>query len=201
MNAPNPQHEPTMEEILASIRKIISEDQPDSGAQSGSAAEPEAPAKEPHTEPAGADVLELTEEVREEAPTAEPELPQPEPPQPPVLENDIAFEPIEERESRPMEPDDLISDVTHDAVGRAFAPLDEIRERHQAATGSLDAVFTRAVQDAFAPLLQEWVDAHQSEITDRLKPMIREWMDEHLPSLIEAAVAKEINRTMGVRKR
>src|SRR5689334_4381810 len=29
MTAPNAQHEPTMEEILASIRKIISEDQPD----------------------------------------------------------------------------------------------------------------------------------------------------------------------------
>ena len=29
----NPQHEPTMEEILASIRKIISEDAPEGGAR------------------------------------------------------------------------------------------------------------------------------------------------------------------------
>jgi len=35
----NPQHEPTMEEILASIRKIISEDAPEAPAASGGAAE------------------------------------------------------------------------------------------------------------------------------------------------------------------
>ena len=43
----NPQHEPTMEEILASIRKIISEDAPEGGAPAEAApvaqAEPPAP--------------------------------------------------------------------------------------------------------------------------------------------------------------
>ena len=36
----NPQHEPTMEEILASIRKIISEDAPESPAIEASAPAP-----------------------------------------------------------------------------------------------------------------------------------------------------------------
>ena len=55
----SPQHEPTMEEILASIRKIISEDTPEAapaaagarrrqpaarGRQAGTAAQPEQPA-------------------------------------------------------------------------------------------------------------------------------------------------------------
>ena len=54
----SPQHEPTMEEILASIRKIISEDSPEAqpasqpAVQSLAEAEPE--------------VLELTQEVHEE---------------------------------------------------------------------------------------------------------------------------------------
>jgi hypothetical protein len=39
----NPQHEPTMEEILASIRKIISEDTPEAAAPAPEAA-PAAPA-------------------------------------------------------------------------------------------------------------------------------------------------------------
>src|SRR6266404_5267451 len=72
----NPQHEPTMEEILASIRKIISEDAPEGGAPAeaaapapaapvAAAAAPAAPARAPA--PVYEDVLELTQEV-EEAP-------------------------------------------------------------------------------------------------------------------------------------
>ena len=54
----SPQHEPTMEEILASIRKIISEDSPASSpTQFASDADPHE-----------LDVLDLTQEVREEPP-------------------------------------------------------------------------------------------------------------------------------------
>src|ERR1700752_4253191 len=52
----NPQHEPTMEEILASIRKIISEDAPE-------AASPEPAPPAPAPEAVHEDVLELTQEV------------------------------------------------------------------------------------------------------------------------------------------
>ena len=76
----NPQHEPTMEEILASIRKIISEDQPDAAkaapAPSPTAA-PEPPPPPPPTPvqaaaPIEADVLELTDEVKDEQPAPAP---------------------------------------------------------------------------------------------------------------------------------
>jgi hypothetical protein len=83
-SAANPQHEPTMEEILASIRKIISEDQPE-GAKPAPASPPTslravpsepAPAASPATAAASSDsdVLDLTEEVTEEAPTASPPI-------------------------------------------------------------------------------------------------------------------------------
>jgi len=60
----NPQHEPTMEEILASIRKIISEDTPEAAAPAPEAA-PAAPAvpAAPAPLPVHDDVLELTQEV------------------------------------------------------------------------------------------------------------------------------------------
>ncbi|MDH3969833.1 MAG: hypothetical protein OEU56_22700, partial [Rhodospirillales bacterium] len=57
MSDPSDQGEPTMEEILASIRKIISEDDPEAGAEEVSTAEEAAPD----------DVLELTERVEDEA--------------------------------------------------------------------------------------------------------------------------------------
>ena len=214
----NAQHEPTMEEILASIRKIISEDQPD--AAKGAAAPAPAPGPAPTAAPAPAlapvppatpvrsaletaaqsdsDVLELTDEVRDEQPE-----PPPAPPAPP-LENDIAFENIEaEPEPEPM--DDLISDATRSAVGRAFAGLGVESDRAAPAAAysgnTLEALFLRAIHDAFTPTLQEWVDNHHAEILDGLKPIIREWMDDNLPSLIEATVAKEIRAVAPPRSR
>jgi cell pole-organizing protein PopZ len=198
----NPQHEPTMEEILASIRKIISEDQTEENpaAPPGAAsavAEPVAAAAAGEV-----DVLELTEELREEEPAAAP-APEPEPA---TLEDDIAFESVEAEPKVKAPMDDLISDSTRSAMDRAFAHLDrggrELAAPAAAAGGgTLDALFLHAIQDAFTPTLLEWVDGHHAEILERLKPLIREWMDENLPSLIEAAVSREIARAAGSRPR
>jgi cell pole-organizing protein PopZ len=133
-------------------------------------------------------VLELTDELREENETV-----------PVPIDNVIAFDSVDEpqRESPAMQAEDLISDTTRGAMGRAFAPLENMEQP----SGALEAIFTRAVQDAFGPTLQEWVDHHQDHIMDQLKPMIRAWMDEHLPHLIELAVQKEISRAVPTRRR
>jgi cell pole-organizing protein PopZ len=184
-SSPTPQHEPTMEEILASIRKIISEDQPEAAKPAPQPSPVRSPA--PEAAQPEADVLELTEEVREEETVAPPA--QPEPP----IENDIAFENIEAEPEAGSDMDDLIPDSARSAMGRAFASLNAPAVSAPAG-GTLDALFLRAIQDAFTPTLLEWVDSHQSEILEQLKPIIREWMDENLPSLIEAAVTRELAR-------
>ena len=195
----NPQHEPTMEEILASIRKIISEDQPDGAKPAAEPTPVRAAAAEaqPHVE---TDVLELTEEVPEEE-VIEEQVADLQPP----IDNDIAFENIEaEPKAQPaMDTDDLISDSARSAVGRAFAKLDveAPRQPPPAPGGTLDGLFTKAVQDAFSPTLQEWVDSHHAEIMDSLKPVIRDWMDANLPNLIETAVTREISRAAAERPR
>ena len=187
----NPAHEPTMEEILASIRKIISEDQaePAKAAPAPAAVRATPTAAEEPAPHAEADVLELTEEVHEE----EPDMPSSQAAAP--IENDIAFETIEAEPKADPAMDDLISDATRKAMGRAFEHLDRGgMELTGPPGGSLDALFLRAVQDAFTPTLQDWVDSHNAEILDGLKPLIRDWMDSNLPALIEAAVTKEIYR-------
>ena len=73
--ASSPQHEPTMEEILASIRKIISEDSTEAAQPCAAAAAPP-PAREPAPAEPEVDVLELTQEM--------PEEPTPPPPSRPV---------------------------------------------------------------------------------------------------------------------
>jgi cell pole-organizing protein PopZ len=148
--------------------------------------------------------LELTEEVHEEEEVTETRAAE----VPPPLEDDIAFENdvVEPKAAPVMDTDDLISDTARSAVSRAFAKLDteEPKRRSpppQSSGGTLDGLFTKAVQDAFSPTLQEWVDSHHAEIMDSLKPVIRDWMDANLPPLIEAAVTKEISRAAAERPR
>ena len=192
----NPQPDPTMEEILASIRKIISEDQPDA-------------AKLPHpfsirgerrqsASQAPVDILELTDEI----PADEQEIP--------PLAVRPADEGIASRDGEPAPKtrtaahiEDMISESARQAMGRAFAKLDVSPAKHatSASGGILEAIFTRAVQDAMTPALHQWVDSHKTEIMDNLKPLIRDWMDDRLPRLIEAAVRREIGRLAAERLR
>lgn len=199
---PNPQHEPTMEEILASIRKIISEDQAEpekSAAQSTAPAEPEA-----------VEVLELTEEVRDDgsiAPVAvEAAMEAVEPQAAPMRETRSFGNDSPRRDMSDVNQDDLISDSARQALGQAFGALDEHQQQRteetpMPANGNLDAAFERAVRQAFEPALHEWVDSRSNEIMDQLRPLIREWMDANLPALIENAVRNEIARAVRSRGR
>src|SRR3954471_22139272 len=105
----NPQHEPTMEEILASIRKIISEDGPETAAAApAEAAAPPSAAPAVHD-----DVLELTHEVE---PPAQP-APQPAPAPAPLPAEDIVFENVA---PAPAAHNDIFSDHTRRAVEDTF---------------------------------------------------------------------------------
>jgi hypothetical protein len=175
MNSPaEPQHDPTMEEILASIRKIISEDQPDS---------PGIKATPFRGQPAKGDVLELTEEVPPEE--ANGAIPAPGPVAP--LET---RKPVDTREN-------LLSVSSREAIDHAFESLDKVSEEYSSFAGTmLETVFARAVQDAVTPSVQEWVNNHQAELIEALKPMISAWMDDHLPRLVENVLKQELGRAV-----
>ena len=194
----NPQQEPSMEEILASIRKIISEDKPESGAievEDGAAVE-----AQESSEP---EVLELTQEAEgESAPSGEAESEHETAPQF-DSDNEQRNAGLREEGEPAMGDDDLISDSTRHAVEQALGSIESVPERAPPASthGNIEAIFARAVQDAFEPTLNDWVDGHAGEIVEHLKPLIREWMDDHLPPLIETAVQREISRAVKARKR
>ena len=212
--ASNPQHEPTMEEILASIRKIISEDSND--AQPAEAPRPAA-AHVAVAASADADVLELTQEVEEPPPAPRP-MPAPEPVRPvpvaaaPKPENDVVFETIEEPVPAPATDahSDIFSDRTRKAVEDTFAniePEHEEEPRHDTSPmpgidgKTVEAVFERAVRESFAPVLTQYLQANTDDIVARMKPLIREWMDEHFPALLEGAVRNEVARAVKARGR
>ena len=204
----SPQHEPTMEEILASIRKIISEDSNE--AQPAPAAETR-PAPAPAPAPVEADVLELTQEIQEEAPQRAPAyVPEPAPPP----ENDVVFDTVEEpavmNEAPLSDHDGIFSDKTRKAMEDTFANIEPEPENVPYAAAApaavapidgrtVEAVFERAVREAFDPVVNKWLGTNADAIVERMKPLIREWMDEHFPALLEGAVRDEVARVARAR--
>ena len=64
---------------------------------------------------------------------------------------------------------------------------------------SIEAVYERAVREAFDPVLRNWLHDQADVMIERLKPAIREWMDENLPDMLRAAVEAEVARAVSAR--
>jgi len=173
--------EPTMEEILASIRRIISED--DAPAETAAAA-PEpvveiAPEPEPIF-PAAAEapalveeeVLELTE--RYEAPAAES-----------IGDLEVAdvapFPAAAEQVTAPVY-DSLVGESAAASAASAFA--------------GLAATFQKPEAPVAAPQDLPFVSGNTVEamVQAMLRPMLKEWLDANLPGIVEAQVRKEVER-------
>ena len=200
----NPQHEPTMEEILASIRKIISEDTPEAPAETPA---PAAAAAAPQE-----DVLELTQEVEAPQPVPAPPPPEPAPvPPPPAPVEDIEFKTVAPEPAAPAAHSDIFSDATRKAMEDTFnsIPDEEPETAPVRATApiapvdgaSVETVFERAVRESFEPVLKKYLDDNSAAVIERMKPLIREWMDENFPALLENAVRGEVERIVKARTR
>jgi cell pole-organizing protein PopZ len=142
MSEPNVQ-EPTMEEILASIRRIISEDEPQG--ESAPAAEP-APPPEPEVvaEAEAEEVLELTDPL----PAPEPE---------PVVEThgDIEAREPEPVAFAPLDDEPLVSEPTADETASAFGHLTRTIGMPRGGRTLEDVV-----REMLNPLLKAWLDEH-----------------------------------------
>lgn len=170
-----------MEEILASIRRIISED--------GDPAAAAAQATAPQPAAAGADdVLVLTEEVEDEP--AEPRLavppsaPEAAAPQPQAAEEPRVK--LAEPEPEPAAPAAaaqfgrrLISEGAANASLAALSELVNRTQRDPAIESLPMGQSNRTLEDLTRELL---------------RPMLKAWLDENLPPLVERIVREEIGR-------
>lgn len=193
-----------MEEILASIRRIISED--DAPAETASAAaapaqeepaQPEEPAVSPALmdetvsvqEPAASeeDVLELTDTYEapvtesigdlEVSPASEPD------PFPVEAVSESVFAPEPEHPSDTTSHgstpsyDALVGDTAAAASASAFAGLASTLKKSEPMEPSIPT----------GPTLDELARS-------LLRPMLKEWLDANLPGIVEAQVRKEVER-------
>lgn len=193
MSAAEAQAEPTMEEILASIRRIISEgDEP-----AGKAAD--APASVAAVAAPDDDVLELSEAMMEAAPAAsdapldqssiddlmifdrapepEPEV-EPEPEPEPIAMFEPAPAPVMEAPARTPEP---IS---------AYEPMEGLvsAEATSAALGALSKL------QMAIPVYTGPEATLETVVKDLLRPMLKQWLEDNLPAIVEAKVEAEVAR-------
>jgi hypothetical protein len=169
-------HEPSMEEILASIRSIIADDREPVAAR---------PAAKAETGPSGPQIVYSKDEpalarAGELPPAAEPPTPkvvwsQPQPqasaPASPSKAEPVAAEPAPKAEPTQAAADasPLLSDQADQAVSAAF-----------------DALST-----SLALQSSELAENVAREI---LRPLLKTWLDENLPSMVERLVRAEIQR-------
>lgn len=206
MSDPKPHQEPSMEEILASIRRIISEDG-ESG-QDAAADDAEAPAAGTMS----ADVFTLTQradmdededdlEVARSLGMEAAETPKPtfsmdfdDVPTPSAKDDDapVAVAPMfdsgKKAASMSFDDDALMSPDSASAASRAFAKLQDMDEDESPAAAVMRA------SGGGNPTLDELV-------REALKPVLREWLDRNLPPMVETMVREEIQRLAATGRR
>jgi cell pole-organizing protein PopZ len=184
--------EPSMEEILASIRRIISDE---NGSEPASKPVPERPAPPPLVSaakpaapavsapaapppPQEPDVLELTDMVETKS----------EPVFKPVESPDVEFrDQARKRQELRQEPEPLAPAAL---PARAAYPmrLDE-QLLSQRASEAVSAAFGTLANTMF-----EGSRTIEDVVREMLKPMLQTWLEDNLPSLVERLVRAEIER-------
>jgi uncharacterized protein len=212
MTQPAKLQEPSMEEILASIRRIIADDDaskaarrpaepplpaaasspPQSSARFGHAA-PERREDQPaigraSLEEQASDILDFSESI---APPSfarpEPTMPSPMPPTPSPAPQFRKIEgasdtSFDKTEAKPAMPS---------TVAETASPYAE-REQllSSAASAAVDSAFNTLAQTVLAQNARTLEDL----VGEMLRPMLKSWLDDNLPGLVERLVRAEIER-------
>lgn len=184
--------EPTMEEILSSIKKIIAED---AGKAPASVAARRSADKMPARDHlVSVPISNVVPEIRE----SDEGEPQAETPEirlvPPTPENDDDVLELTEMAVEDVSIAPAITPVADVAAPAPVAPSAEI----------ISPVATAATRSAFESLSALIVkpEVHGSDtlegmVREMIRPMMKEWLDARLPEIVEAMVAKEISRISG----
>jgi cell pole-organizing protein PopZ len=186
-DAKGPANDPSMDDILASIRKIISDDE--ARAQASGAAPPASQPAEAGTAsapPPGTrdDVLLLTELLDEPA-TGLPPL---QAPGQPAQATPIAAERPAAAVEPPMkQPPADQSLVESSAAGLAASAFDRL---NQAVQGSVSQPAASDPGPSVGPSGRNLEDI----VKELLRPMLKEWLDKNLPTVVERSVEREIVR-------
>jgi len=211
--------EPSMEEILASIRRIISDDDvakpPARGAESVASQPPPAPQQavaeaqaEPESEAMSQDDIDaMLASFDAPGGSAEPEPVAAEPPEEAeVLDLTEAMEVRASHAASPEE-DEVEEDIVFaDAPRREPPPIEppriqmapaavrEVAEPHSLLSDQATAAVTSAFGSLAHTVLIQNARTLDDLVREMLRPMLKSWLDDNLPTIVERLVRAEIER-------
>ncbi|MDB5451476.1 MAG: hypothetical protein JWO33_54 [Caulobacteraceae bacterium] len=185
-----------MEEILASIRRIISEDETPASSEAETAAAPEG---DPEAELEAEPVAEATAEPEVEAePVAASPEPEPQPEAEPAVQDDV----LELTEPMVASAEDSIGDLdvftpapkaearSMPAAAPAPTTYEEPLVSGQAAAAAVSAFGQIASRVAMPPANQTLDDV----VRELLRPLLKDWLDQNLAAIVQAKVEEEVER-------
>lgn len=177
MRTENPAPEPSMDEILASIRQIISTD---------SDAEDHQPFFPMHEDPKGRDdILDLTDALPDERSSGMPYYMSPEPQPSSVNEWSSPKIPPQDFAENVNEPllrtdDSLLSQETVSETTHAFHLLNKVAQEKTPSFGK---------KTGEQPL--------ENLVREMLKPLLKEWLDKNLPGIVRSIVTEQVEKIAG----
>jgi len=196
MSAQAKPSEPSMEEILASIRRIISDD------EAKPAEEAAAPAAEPEPESQPAPVAALDDDVLDlgaeaaliVAPAAEPV-----PPAAFVDDSDITFLDEQPAAASPPEPpaapvEPPPAPYRPEPQPQPQAAFAAVPDMASLLSDQASSVVTNAFGQLASTVLSNNARTLEDLVKDMLKPMLKTWLDDNLPTMVERLVRTEIER-------
>ncbi len=191
-----PGEDPSMEDILASIRRILNDEGEPAPAPQADAPAPQADAPTSHQAPADDDVFLLDQTMLIEDPAPMPPEPAPPytPPAPDPFDDD-QFDPPRAAAPPQLPPEpapDLARDYSHlDAGEPPEEPL-LAASTAAAASASLGAL-VRVVGQRNMPVYRGGPSL-EDMVRDEIRPLVKSWLDEHLAPMVERLVRSEIER-------
>ena len=185
-------HEPSMEEILASIRRIIADDDVlPLSRQPSTAARPANSAPQPGPSPFGAFEAPRTALRRDPpAPASEPfhrEPIEPAPQRPNRTGFRLDLDPPSRHTPEPMEhayeaPQPSMSEPAQDSLD---TPL---------LSAGADASVSSSFNALAASMMMQNGGLIEESVREMLRPMLKSWLDDNLPGIVERLVRQEIER-------
>ena len=202
MTQPAKAQEPSMEEILASIRRIIADDDATKSPSPAEAAKPAPAAPKPVAPP-----------PRAPAPPPRAVEPEPKPaafaeasPEPESGIDEQSSDILELTESMAAPPPaasvpapqfrtiDGASDISFDDDAQRPAPQPRSEQEAQLISRSTRAAVDSAFNSLAQTVLVQNARTLEDLVREMLRPMLKSWLDENLPGLVERLVRAEIER-------
>lgn len=165
--APGPAPDPSMDDILASIRRILNEDDT-----------PKPPSADGPAAPDDVLVLDSSMMVQPEQPPAPPAAASA-PPAPPLVPPPQAVAPP------------AVDEPARGPDGGLIAPA------AAAAAASSVGQLMRTLAAERSAAVHRGGPTIEDLVRDEMRPLLKEWLDTHLPPLVERLVRAEIERVVG----